>query len=136
MAPKTVKCIKSEEKRLPEERLGGASEKTSEKWGHPGRAHMRLNHAGAVETQFSGLPERELKASTMSSKMVTFGTIGHPFWDILTEKSEKRSSRKGCEKRMEKSHARFRKSHAGRNKRSKYLAGVPSKNQQSMTIDQ
>ncbi len=56
---------------------------------------MRFNYACAVQTQFSGLPGRGRKASKMSPKIVTFGTHVAPFWDISTEKSEKKAFEKG-----------------------------------------
>ena len=69
---------KNHEKVVPEERLERNRKmyaKKTEKGGHLGRAHMQSDHAGAVQTRFSGFRKRRRKASNMSSKMSTFGTF-------------------------------------------------------------
>ncbi len=81
-----TKNDKIHEKVVPEERLGRnrrMDQKKTEKGGHPGRAHMQSDHAGAVQTRFSGFRKRRPKASKMTSKRSTLGTfltIVGPFW--------------------------------------------------------
>ena len=63
--------------------------KKSEKWGHPGRAHMQSDCACAVETAFSGLRKRGQNASKMTSKMTHFGTFLTIFGSFCQKSAQK-----------------------------------------------